>query len=135
VPVAAAARAATSAHWPSFISCRHCFITFHLHDSTLQAKRLTVNQGVSHFAPRRLNDASKGRARNLHLFCSLFLVKPIQVRQSQGLDFVRGQRHLFKLMHRNACRLEEVGAGSESNPSKTTGSRHSSTPFFQVKQL
>jgi hypothetical protein len=131
MPLSAAARSAahasSSAHWSCSISSWHCLIPFHYHGATFETERLAVNEGVRHFPPGLLDNAREGRAGNLHLFCGLLLVQAVQIRESQGFEFVQREDDFLQHVDGNARRFEVDGARVDVNVPNATGSRHGSS--------
>jgi hypothetical protein len=69
-------------------------------------------------------DVPEGLPRHTHAAGGVFLVKTLDVRQPQRLDFVRRQDDFFKLAERYPAGFEIGGVGETINDTGFGRSRH-----------
>jgi hypothetical protein len=79
---------------------------FRLDWPTLDFERLAENDCLGDLAARDFYDPSESRARDSHPFCRLILIEPLEISQSDSLEFVESHHYLCEHARRNSSRLE-----------------------------
>ncbi|HVP06212.1 MAG TPA: hypothetical protein VMS71_00110 [Candidatus Acidoferrum sp.] len=100
----------------------------HGNDTSFNLDGFAVNQCVRYLLVGRLENATKGRAGNIHPCSRILLIKTIEVGKPKGLELVNSQGDFLQLHERDSARLEKRGGGKIINKAGAFWSRHSSSP-------
>jgi hypothetical protein len=112
--------------WPIVpaITALELALIAHFNFSTFDFKRLATHQGFGNLAMSRFDDSSESLPRNAHLLGGVLLIEPVEVRQSNGLEFIYGHRDNFQCPEGNSARLKEIAGGLAVDSSAAERSRH-----------
>ena len=115
----------------------HLLLSFLMYDdfSAFDAEELSIDDGISDFAPGRLDDSPECLARDRHPQSSGLLVEPLQVGKANGFRLVQGEDHFLKSASRHTGRLESASRHAASDPTLVQRTRHPNFPsILMIRQ-
>jgi hypothetical protein len=95
--------------------------------SALDSEDAPVNQCFGDLAVRRLDDPAERRSGDLHPLCSLSLVEPFEIRETDRFEFVQSHHDRGEFACRNPGRLEYRRYWFSLDSTTTGRSSHDST--------